>query len=167
MVPEDIATSNVKQNQNKNANPTSSTTPNSSNNQAQKQAEFSIDIIKSGLTWSNASISISNGTSKEKKELTFSQLYLALNRPNFVKLKYDWIISSSGAGELDQCDSSGQSSNNLSSLSSQFQLSHHQSQKQQQFYFDAVASTASSFLNEMLKTKTDAANNQGNYRKYY
>lgn len=129
-------------------------------NLAAPKSEFLLDVIKSGLMLGN--------TTAPDKELTLAQLYLAFNKPTDLNLKYDFVItksttttttaSSSMVGTSSESVSLNETikpdSNTVSSHS--IPLSHQQSQHQQ-YFFNAVASTAASFLNDIQKSKADAA----------
>lgn len=104
--------------------------------------ELNGDQIRSGFTSKNCFLNV-NG--KDKKEITFSQLYLALNRPSTLKFKYDWIIEKE---ELEQIQSASSSSH--ATLPSMLL---NKKNMQQRFYIDTLASVAASFLKENTKTK--------------
>lgn len=104
--------------------------------------EINIDQIRSGLTSKNCFV---DSNEKDKKEITFSQLYLALNKPSFLKFKYDWILHKEDSVQ-----------NNPSNSSSHEALPSNLTNKQntqQRFYIDTLASVAASFLKENAKSK--------------
>lgn len=105
-------------------------------------SELNIGQIRSGFTSKNCFLNL-NG--KDKKEINFSQLYLALNKPSTVKFKYDWIIEKE---ELEQIQSANSSSH--ATLPS---ILLNKQNMQQRFYIDTLASVAASFLKENAKTK--------------
>lgn len=121
-----------------------------------KNCQLNAEQIKNGLTAKSCHIT-SNG--KDLKELTFIQLYLALNKPSAIKLKYDWII---GENNNENNPNSMLISNNAqltaqssSSSSSSIQTLSSKQNLQQRFYLDTLASVAASFLNEIQKSKTE------------
>lgn len=174
---------NNNHNNNDNATPNSArnvshtSNINGSNSQSGRSGDSTLDLIKSGLMLGNTSLN------KERKELTLAQLYLAFNKPVSadLNLKYDFLVNSnlaSGVRQMNQLMSStteacvqphaignnneimmGKNAIDQSlemNSSSQIPLTHHQAQHQQ-FYFNAVATTAASFLNDIVKSKADAA----------
>ncbi len=106
--------------------------------------------LKSGLTANNTFLSTSSNVQPiASKELSIIQLYLALNKPNTIKLKYDWISINNNSNNIDMTGNC----NYFSSQNSQNQ--------QQRFYIDTLASVAVSFLNE-LNQKTITSQNISN-----
>lgn len=111
------------------------------NRSAQKKSfsricyQLTAEQLRAGVTASSCSLTTTTTTSsqsnsKESKDLTFIQLYLALNKPKVISLKYDWL-SSVGANSFKS----------LASIQNQ----------QQRFYIDTLASVASSYLNELTQ----------------
>lgn len=137
----------------------------------ESKLQLKVDQIKSGLTVNNSFLNVTN---KEKKEINFLQLYLALNKPSTLKLKYDWIIGfNNNSSDINASSSNSNLSNNaqlcsqsVSSSSTSAQTLASKQNQQQRFYIDTLASVAASFLNDMQKYKQDIAtnNNQSNQK---
>jgi hypothetical protein len=148
--------------------------------------ELTIDQLKSGFT---ANSTLYQASNDEKKEVTFLELYQALNKQptpsNLLKLKYDWIVTlpndpvgpntsvnnispnqpinmfSYFYSQHNNNMANQAPSNNSSSSSSLFTLSSFHNQ-QQRFYIDTLASVAASFLNDLQKPKNTNENNANN-----
>ncbi|CAF0748523.1 unnamed protein product [Brachionus calyciflorus] len=121
----------------------------SSSSSSQKKTEFHLNPkqIKSGLTSKNSYIHVN---SKDKKEITFSQVFLALNKPTSLKFKYDWIIEKENSDATTNINSQSSCSS-----SSSIQTLTNKNNIQQRFYIDTLASVATSFLKEILKNKQE------------
>ena len=143
IIPDSFPTNNPIQNKN-NIN-------NKKSNDNKIRFKLQADQLRSGLTASNTFLSsTSNIQPIASKELSIIQLYLALNKPNIIKLKYDWIIINKNSTNSELTNSGN--ANYYSSQNSQNQ--------QQRFYIDTLASVALSFLNELnQKTIAQTASN--------
>jgi hypothetical protein len=140
IIPDSFPTNNTNHNKNNNIN-------NKKSNDNKIRFKLQADQLKSGLTASNTLLSsIVNIQPIASKELSIIQLYLALNKPNTIKLKYDWII-------INNCSNNSELTGNVNYFSSQ-----NNQNQQQRFYIDTLASVAVSFLNE-LNQKTAAFQN--------
>ncbi len=117
------------------------TNSSSKKNAQQKQPrvlfQLNVEQLKSGLT--AFSSNISSTSNKETKDLTMLQLYLAFNKPQIIKLKYDWVlVNKSNSGQFTY---------------NSFAQNHN---RQQRFYLDSLASVANSFLNDLQKAKNES-----------
>jgi len=116
--------------------------------------------LKSGLTIDTSYLMSSQ--TKEQKDLTFYQIYLAFNKPNQIKFEYDWISSSKQSMMLNSSLSCSETIYPSSSSS----LIYNQNQRQR-FYIDTLASVAASFLRDLQNNTTNtntptATNSAGN-----
>jgi hypothetical protein len=65
------------------------------NNRCSNNTILFADQLRAGLTASNLKIVPDGNLCKDFKDLTFAQLYLALDKPEKISFKYDWISASS------------------------------------------------------------------------
>lgn len=119
------------------------------------------DQLRAGLNASNLKIV---PDTKDFKDLTFAELYLALDKPEKISFKYDWISASRKPNRncintnLKSQIAAG-STNSISPSFGSFDFSKIQRQR---FYIETLASVASSFLNSIQTAKqaSSQSNNQ-------
>lgn len=119
------------------------------------------DQLRAGLNVSNLKIV---PDTKDFKDLTFAELYLALDKPEKIGFKYDWISASRKPNRsyintnLKSQIAAG-STNSISPSFGSFDFSKIQRQR---FYIETLASVASSFLNSIQTAKqaSSHSNNQ-------
>jgi hypothetical protein len=119
--------------------------------------KLNVEQLKAGLTAKTSKITSNLESSQEEtKDLTLIQLYLALNKPSVIRLKYDWILTHSTKNkptDLDraECATTIATSSSLSTLAS--------SQNQQQrFYIETLANVGASFLNDIQSKNNPNSN---------
>jgi hypothetical protein len=122
--------------------------------------KINVEQLKAGLTTNTSKIT-SNLSNRETKDLTLIQLYLALNKPNVIRLKYDWILTHSNPSiSVGKVSSVTNLANDIESQTSVLTL--HSSQNQQQrFYIETLANVGASFLND-LQAKNNSFNSNNN-----
>ena len=104
------------------------------------RTQFNVDQLKSGLT--------------VKSDVTFIQLYLALNKPTVIKLKYEWhsikplyTIPAADCGTVASVDAdSAQAITNVELIDNQ------------RFYLQVLARVAESYLSEMKTQSSEYSN---------
>ena len=124
--------------------------------------KINVEQLKAGLTTNTSKIT-SNLSNKETKDLTLIQLYLALNKPNIIRLKYDWILTHSNPSTsfVSKVPSAPNLADEAGSQTSLLTL--HSSQNQQQrFYIETLANVGASFLNELLAKNNSNSNPNSN-----
>ena len=119
--------------------------------------KINVEQLRAGLTTSTSKIT-SSLSNKETKDLSLIQLYLALNKPSVICLKYDWIItqSHSGCSNFAKPHPVANIADNAESNSSLFTLNSSQNQ-QQRFYIETLANVGASFLNDLHSKNSNAA----------
>jgi hypothetical protein len=125
--------------------------------------KINVEQLKAGLTTNTSKIT-SNLSNKETKDLTLIQLYLALNKPNIIRLKYDWILTHSNPSTSFASKQVSSAPNLADEAGSQTSLlTLHSSQNQQQrFYIETLANVGASFLNELLAKNNSNSNTNSN-----
>ncbi len=116
--------------------------------------QLSAQQLRSGLTVNTSQLTSS--LTKEHRDLTFTQIYLALNKPSIIKFEYDWISSSKQPIII-----SSNETNTEAVFSTSSSLIYNQNQRQR-FYIDTLASVAASFLKDLQNSNTKAISNQSN-----
>lgn len=113
------------------------------------QYQLEANTLRAGLTSSNSKIP----TEKDDfADLTFTELYLALDKPEKIHFKYEWgpLDNSKQSHIKNVCSNSASYVSPL--ISSSLDLNRNQRQR---FYIDTLASVAASFLNDIQTSQSN------------
>ena len=147
-----IAAKNIQKKSTNQSNQQQTTSTSSSAKKNRNFFQLSAQQLRSGLTVNTSQLTSS--LTKEHRDLTFIQIYLALNKPDVIRFEYDWIASIKQPIMI-----ASNETNTQAVFSASSSLIYNQNQRQR-FYIDTLASVAASFLKDLQNNNTKTANPQ-------